>query len=226
MVSEIIALSGFARSGKDEAASVLVKEYGFIQVAFADKLREMIYALNPVVDFQRGYAEHPLTKRIEGSLYAPVFLQNVIDNHGWDGYKDTEYGKEIRRLLQRLGTEAGRETLWDSIWIDAALTGLPEDAKVVVSDARFFNEFDAVRERGGYVWRIDRPGVGPANDHASEMEATTYEHFSISLSNSGTLEEWHDSIRGVYESGAYKPAPEPAPETEPVDEEPILDESE
>lgn len=191
---EIIALSGYARSGKDEAAKVLVEEHGFIQVAFADKLREMLYALNPLISVWRDWDGEP----------GPVYVQDVIDRYGWGSYKETAYGTEIRRLLQRLGTEAGRQTLWDSIWIDAALTGLPEDARVVVSDARFFNEFDAVRERGGYVWRIDRPGVGPVSDHASETEAPKYEKFSLFLENDGTLEEWHALISEQYTKGRYK----------------------
>lgn len=207
---EIIALSGFARSGKDEAARILVEEHGFVQVAFADKLRDMIYALNPIV----AHKSHALqVKRPDKvvSLYVddetpatvdlPVYLQQVIDTYGWGGYKETEYGDEIRRLLQRLGTEAGRQTLWDSIWIDAALTGFDENARLVVSDARFFNEFDAVRERGGRVWRIERPGVGPANDHASEMEAIDYPHFELTLNNDGTLDDWRTLVSMTYKIG-------------------------
>lgn len=133
-----------------------------------------------------------------------ILVSEVIDVYGWDGYKFTEYKDEIRRQLQRLGTEAGRQTMWDSIWIDAALTGLPEDARVVVSDARFFNEFDAVRERGGYVWRIDRDGVGPVSDHPSETEAPKYDKFSLFLKNNGTLQDWHDLVLSEYLSGRYK----------------------
>lgn len=188
---EIIALSGFARSGKDEAAKVLVEEFGFKQVAFADKLREVLYALNPIVNYDSMGRQN-------------IYVQDVINEWGWDGYKETAFGPEIRRLLQRLGTEAGRQTLWDSIWIDAALTGLDEDAKVVVSDARFFNEFDAVIERGGFVWRIDREGVGPTNNHASELEAVDYKKFSLYIKNNGTLEEYQDLIRSEYLSGRYK----------------------
>lgn len=191
---EIIGLSGYARSGKDEAAKVLIEEFGFIRVAFADKLREVLYALNPIV----GFEGEPLEIGID-----PVGVQQVIDRHGWDGYKETEHGTEIRRLLQRLGTEAGRQTLWDSIWIDAAFAGIPEDAKVVVSDARFFNEFDAVIERGGYIWRIDRDGVGPANDHPSETEAVNYDKFSLYLKNNGTLEEYREIVRNEYAVGRY-----------------------
>lgn len=193
---EIIALSGFARAGKDETAKVLVEEFGFTQVAFADKLRDMVYALNPIVAHKTFVEETDL-----GSVRAkstPVYAQDVIDVYGWGGYKETEYGTEIRRLLQRLGTEAGRQTLWDTIWIDAALTGFPADAKIVVSDARFYNEFDAVRSRGGEVWRIERPGVGPANDHASEMEAIGYPHFAKTLHNSRDLEFFRDLVKQAY----------------------------
>lgn len=191
---EIIALSGYARSGKDEAAKVLVEEFGFTQVAFADKLREMLYQLNPIISERDMY----------GDIDDPQYLQDIIDYYGWGGYKETIYGPEIRRLLQRLGTEAGRETLWDSIWIDAALTGLPENAKVVVSDARFFNEFDAVIQRGGHIWRIDRDGVGPANDHPSETQAVDYDKFSLYLVNNGTLEEHKEMVRREYLMGRYR----------------------
>lgn len=180
----IIGLSGFARSGKDEAAKVLVEKYGYRRIAFADKLREVLYELNPVVT-PIGYNN---INELIGSYV--VHLQDVIDKYGWDNYKETMYGPEIRRLLQRLGTEAGRETLWDSIWIDAALKDVTSRDKVVVTDARFFNEFDAIRDRGGIIVRIEREGVGPVNDHASEMEAISYPHFEATLFNDGSLEDW------------------------------------
>lgn len=185
---QIIGLSGFARSGKDETAKVLVEQFGFKQVAFADKLREFLYALNPLVEYEGVEDRHAMKRH---------YLQEVIDEYGWQGYKETGFSNSIRTLLQRLGTEAGRQTLWDTIWIDAAFAGLPQDAKIVVSDARFFNEFDAIRARGGEVWRINRPGVGPANDHASEMEAINYE-FDRILNNSRDL----DFLRGIV-SGAH-----------------------
>ena len=183
---EIIALSGFARSGKDEAAKVLVEEFGFKRVAFADKLREVLYQLNPMVYVDR--------------VYDTIYVQDVIDRFGWDGYKETKFGPEIRRLLQRLGTEAGRQTLWDSIWIDAAFANQPEDAKIVVSDARFINEFEAVKARGGKVWRIERAGVGAVNNHPSETEALTYDGFDRYLQNNGSLENYHKIIKQAYQS--------------------------
>jgi hypothetical protein len=189
---DIIGLSGFARAGKDEVAKILVEDHGFIRVAFADKLRDMLYQLNPIVasstrscaeSIKEGWAPQELN----------IYVQDVIDRVGWDGYKTTKVGTEIRRLLQRLGTEAGRQTLWDSIWIDAAFANIG-DAKVVVSDARFWNEFDAIRERGGKIWRVERPGVGPANNHKSEMEAIDYPHFAEYITNDGTLDDLRDKV--------------------------------
>jgi len=186
---QIVGLSGFARAGKDEAAKVLVENFGFTQVAFADKLREMLYQLNPLVEYDGVLDKHAMKQSR---------VQEVIDEYGWDGYKETGFSTDLRYLLQRLGTEAGRQTLWDTIWIDAAFAGLPQNAKVVVSDARFHNEFNEIRRRGGEIWRIERPGVGPANTHASEIEAINYPHFARTLHNSRDLDYLRELVSSAY----------------------------
>jgi hypothetical protein len=183
-------LSGYARSGKDEAAKVLVEEHGFTRIAFADKLRDFLYALNPIIN--------PTPERYFVAHLAPKRLREVIDLYGWDGYKETDHVDEIRGLLQRLGTEAGRQTLWDSIWIDAAFHGLDPAGNYVVTDCRFPNEAEAVRQRGGKIVRVTRSGVGPANGHPSETSLDDYK-FDWELDNSGTLEEYHQLIEHFYE---------------------------
>lgn len=177
---ELVAFSGYARAGKDEASKALA-DLGFQRVAFADKLRDFLYALNPIVTIE-GY---------EGN--ETITVQMVIDRWGWNGYKETSYGPEIRRLLQRLGTEAGRQVMWDSIWIDAALDNLSGD-KYVVTDCRFPNEAEAVRSRGGKIYRIVRDGVGPANSHPSETSLDDYE-FDGFIHNDSTVEAFHKSVR-------------------------------
>ena len=195
---EIIGLSGYARSGKDEAANILVEEYGFARVAFADKLREVVYQLNPLVNVKawKSWMDDDVQ-----TTY--VYLQDVIDTYGWDGYKASEYGPEIRRLLQRMGTEAGRQTMWDSIWIDTALKPYEgSSAKVVVTDCRFPNEAMAITKRGGNVWRINRAGVAPAvspdgSIHPSETSLDKWP-FDVVLFNDASLETYKDNVRRVY----------------------------
>lgn len=211
---EIVGLSGYARSGKDEAAKVMVEEFGFTRVAFADKLREVLYALNPIVSYT-GWKVKSTEAFGRWADMKPgpetyVTVQNVIDSYTWDHYKETEYGPEIRRLLQRLGTEAGRQTLWDSIWIDAALTGFDESSKIVVTDCRFPNEAQAIKDRGGKVVRIERAGVGPAlsadgTAHASETSLDDW-NFDYKIPNHKDLDTYRANLRlfmDVYGENRY-----------------------
>lgn len=188
---QIVGLSGYARSGKDEAAKVLVEEFGFVRISFADKLRDFLYALNPIIEM--------------GVNNEYIRLREVIDHFGWDGYKDTPYVSEIRPLLQRLGTEAGRDVLWDSIWIDAAFASLDNDGKYVIADARFPNEAEAVVTRGGKIVRVEREGNSPAvlpdgTVHSSETSLDDWS-FDATIENNGSLEDFHNKIRGLVNEG-------------------------
>lgn len=178
---ELVAFSGYARSGKDTAADAL-SGLGFQRVAFADKLRDFLYALNPIV-MGFGTVEN-------------YRLRDIIDKYGWDGYKNTIHVREIRPLLQRLGTECGRDILGQNTWVNAALDNLDPDGKYVVTDCRFVNEADAVRDRGGKIYRIERKGVGPANDHPSETSLDGY-LFDEWIFNDKGLAEFEANVRAA-----------------------------
>jgi hypothetical protein len=189
----IIGLSGYARVGKDEAAKVLVEQHGFTRIAFADKLRDFLYALNPLVSNDLYLKSDDIGWHLWGKN-EPMRVRDVIDYVGWDDYKESPYGQEIRELLQRLGTEAGRQVLGENIWVDSALNNLDPNKDYVITDVRFPNEADAVWHREGSLWRVTRAGVGPANNHASETSLDDYPHFQQYLTNDGTLEEYHAMV--------------------------------
>jgi len=174
-MKHLIGLSGYAQSGKDTAAAVL-REVGYERIAFADTLRSAVYALNPLM---------PDGRRV----------QDVVDEMGWDRAKVNF--TEIRTLLQKMGTEVGRNLLGENIWVDTALAGLDQSRKYVVTDCRFPNEADAIRSRGGIVLRIARTGVTKANDHPSETSLDNYDFDGI-LVNDGTVEDFHDEIKAKY----------------------------
>lgn len=183
---EIVGFSGYARAGKDTAAEVLIKEFGFTKIAFADKLREVLYALNPVVGF-RTYPAGGMSNKL---------LKDVIDDIGWESYKESEYGPEIRRLIQRMGTEAGRNILGQNIWVDSAFTNVESDARIVITDVRFPNEAQAVVSRGGMVIRINKTGNSPANSHPSENALDDWP-FNLIVENHSTLDVFKDKIRNL-----------------------------
>lgn len=193
MSAQLIGLMGYAQTGKDTTANVLVEHHGFTRVAFADKLREVAYALDPIVAYTDRGAWGT-------DVLAPLRLQDVVDQHGWD-YAKTRY-PEVRALLQRLGTEAGRQVLSpalfgdDSIWVRAALDGLHGDSHWVITDVRFPNEAQAIRERGGWLWRIERNGTGPVNGHASETALDDTPADWI-VPNNGTLDDLARNVQLV-----------------------------
>jgi hypothetical protein len=161
----IIGLSGYARSGKDTVAGMLMGIHHYKQAAFADKIRELLFAMDPLImhdgrDFR---------------------LQDIVESKGWEEAK-TQH-PEVRRLLQDLGV-GGRELLDDSVWINAALNSFKEDDKVVVTDVRFKNEAARIKNLGGKIWRINRINVGPANDHISEIDLDDWGFDGVITNNS------------------------------------------
>lgn len=181
----IIGLAGYARSGKDSAAAVLVEKYGFTRKAFADPMREALLKLNPIVGAVHRFG-----------MADTVRLSSVIRSHGWDGYKDSVYGPEVRQLMQRFGTEVVREMFGDDVWVELAMRNLTGD--VVFTDVRFPNEADAIRNAGGLVVRVVRPGVGAVNGHPSESALNDY-RFDAEVSNDGSLADLAESIEFVLE---------------------------
>ena len=169
----IIGLSGYAQSGKDTVASILVSEYGFTRVAFADKIRELLYAMNP--------------------NFRDTLLQQAVDSHGWDEVKKDQ---SVRRMMQNLGVGA-RNLFGENFWVAEAVKGLDWKANYVFTDVRFTNEANLLKQWtdvGTQIWRVKRPGVEAINSHISEHDLDDYKVDQI-LHNGGTIEELELLVR-------------------------------
>lgn len=170
---KLIGVAGFARSGKDTIADYLVREHGYTRLAFADDMRDMLYAINPIVTYND----------IDGFLR----VKDFVDANGWDLAK-VEY-PEIRALLQRLGTDAGRKVLGDTIWTDALLAKARAiGGNIVIADVRFEDECEAVRVNGGKVIRVSRPGISSVNDHISDKRLPDA-WVDYEIENGGSIED-------------------------------------
>lgn len=170
----IIGLSGYARSGKDTVAGMLMGIHGYENRAFAEPIRKAVYTLNPIVkDF--GYT-----------------LKPTVDAYGWDVAK-TMF-PEIRRLLQSFGTEVGREMFGETFWVDQAFKGLGTYSRVVFTDVRFPNEAARIKLYGGQVWRVTRLGVGPINNHISETALDDWD-FNKIITNDADLQTLQGKIK-------------------------------
>lgn len=153
-----LGLCGKAGSGKDWVCSRLAEHVEVNRVCISENIKSMLLALDPKIEGRRRLQD---ITREEGG----------IENAKW-------IYPEIRRLLQRMGTQAGRATLGENVWIDAALRTGKEGALNVVTDVRFPNEAEAIRSAGGVLVRVVRPFSlvrldGPEASHASEVLVDT-----------------------------------------------------
>lgn len=180
----IIALHGEPGVGKDTIADMLATRFKFKKLAFADKLYEMLLALDPMV-----------TADIEGLTRGrPVIrmrnLRDVVEELGWRRAKDEVPG--VRRMLQRLATEVIREHIGRDFWVKEVARQAEGHPRVVITDLRFPNEFAWVESQAGVVWWVFRTQQGVAFDakHESEQWHPVGDVSSVySLRNDGSIDE-------------------------------------
>jgi hypothetical protein len=160
----IIGLSGYAQSGKDTVAGMLIGLHGYKNVAFANNIRKLLYEMDPYIN--------------DGN---PVFrLQDLVDSRGWDEAKTI--APETRRLLQDLGVGA-RELFGQDFWVEQVLKNINPADRIVITDVRFQNEAEAIKKQSGQIWRVNRPGVGPVNNHISETDMDLWDWDAVITNN-------------------------------------------
>lgn len=145
---KVIGITGNARAGKNHIASILALKYNMITWALAFPIKQRVF-----------------------SIYDDWPLENVIGHAGKD---DT-----LRDLLQQEGTERGRELLREDIWLRATEAFLYMVATewrhlvtgVIITDIRFPNEAEYVKELGGKIIRVVNRDLDLSSSmykHASE----------------------------------------------------------
>jgi hypothetical protein len=146
----LIAFAGLKGSGKDTAAQVFV-ESGFAHVKMAGPLKAMLRTL---LEYQGTDART---------------IEAAIDGHLKEARIGYLCNRTPRHAMQTLGTEWGREHMASDFWIEIARNRIESlDRNVVISDIRFPNEVELVRELGGKVYRIDRHQAANDDVHPSE----------------------------------------------------------
>lgn len=190
---KIIGMSGYAGSGKDTAAAELMfsADLDYTRVSFADKLREFALAVDDEVVIRPGDPHYEVFA-VEDGRPAIVLLSDVLATLAGD-WTEAKLIPAIRRRLQRIGTDAGRNVLGENVWVDAVMADLP-DGPIVFTDTRFPNEAQAVTDAGGYVVRVTRPGVDAVNAHVSETALDDWD-FDAHLYNDGSAAELREQMR-------------------------------
>lgn len=145
----IVGITGYKRSGKDTLAQAFVAA-GWERYALADPIKA---ACSVIFD------------------WTPAEIEDRKE------ITDPRWGISPRRAMQVIGTEVFRRALPDMIpefvdkfWIQRMRWEYEKlyHAHMIVPDVRFEDEAQAIRELGGYIVRVERPGAQRRDPHPSE----------------------------------------------------------
>lgn len=206
----IIGVTGLIGSGKDTIADYLVTHHGFQRVSFAASLKD---AVSVVFGWDR--------EMLEGTTKSSREWREQEDD-----WWSTRLGMKItpRWVLQYWGTDVLRNHFHNDIWV-ASVENKLRKAKdnIVITDCRFPNEVNAIKNAGGVTLRVSRGpepdwydaainyNKGPERNecwsiskvkldklkvHASEYSSVglNYDYY---IDNNGSIDELHNQIQSI-----------------------------
>lgn len=208
----VVGLSGYAGAGKDAVADILVRDYGFTKMAFADPLKRMLRRLDPIIghELYAGCCDDcgdiPEVEEVRFSDAAKFGFDD-------QSLKYSPWAAEVRELWQRFGTEVFREED-DDYWIQRAWHDIPGEAdRVVFTDVRFENEAEWITDRlqnpRNSLWRVVRPDQYPDTVHESEQMVGLLGE-EVTILNDGSLEDLEHPV-ALAMARLLEPAPEQTP---------------
>lgn len=180
----IVGVTGHMGAGKNEVGKIF-EEKGFHQIAFADKVKELALAIDPLVwaGERRGIER----------------LSMIIGREGWDAAKRDTNTPEVRRLLQAIAHEAVRRIIGWNTWVDALRNTIRELSEegvknFVITDVRYLNEAAWLQAHvmDAQVWKVIRP-LYEGDGHGSETEIDQIEE-DVTIHNVGGLDRLREAV--------------------------------
>lgn len=139
----IIGITGLKGAGKDTFGNFICDITGkYTKASFASTLKDVISCL---FSWDR--------ELLEGA---------TIESREWREQKDEFWSKELgfditpRKALQDIGTKVFREHFHKDIWLIAIKRKIQKNKNIIITDVRFPNEIDLIRNQGGIIIRIER----------------------------------------------------------------------
>lgn len=191
----IVGITGRAGAGKDTVANILIHKRRFATMQFAGPLKRMLCDL----------------------LRVPF---EAWEDREWKETVIPELGVSPRVMAQTLGTEWGRNCCGEDFWvkigmhnaksIEAELEKIDDRYTICFTDVRFENEAGAIRNLGGYIIHVHRPGheAGTSSAHSSEDGIQVNPLSDIVIINDGTLEDLERETLELIDSRTLKEANE------------------
>jgi len=166
----LIGFVGKKGSGKDTIALFLESKKRFTKYAFAEPLKKACKELFLLNDNQ---------------LYDPNEKETV----------DLYWNITPRVMLQMIGTDFIRKQFDANFWIKHFVRWfhINKAQNIVVTDCRFQNEIDIIKELGGIVIKIERK-TSIFDDHISEAGIDNLTNIDFIIENNSTKDECYNEL--------------------------------
>jgi len=199
--SMIIGITGLIGSGKDTVADYLCDNHNFRRMSWAGTLKD---AVSSIFGWDR--------EMLEGLTLEAREEREKVDTW-WANRLDIPH-LTPRWVLQNVGTDVFREHFHTDIWVASVENQLRNTSdNIVISDCRFKNEVDAIKNSGGITFRVHRGKDPEWVKYAYDLEKNKSlleeygihpsEYMSVGLDydyhiyNDDTLESLYDTVYSI-----------------------------
>ena len=173
----LIGFAGKAGAGKDTAAYHMLEKYGYKRTAFADPMKR---ALSEMMGWDRRW----------------------WFNRAWKDHPQEPLGISPRDLAISLGTDWGRHTVGEDIWVKLAMQNLSQNT--AFTDVRFPNEAIAIDKANGIIIEINRTNnPHAAINHISE-DLLPEELIDYVVYNDGSLKDLAYKLDEIVDNYTYR----------------------
>lgn len=154
----VIGVSGKKRSGKDTVSEYMSRTFGFHQMAFANPIKEALKHLFCLSDTQ----VHGDQKETPDPFWN-VTPRELMQKFGTD---------IMRNHASSLIPEIGPHFWTTRLKYEYETRFEPFGTPVVISDVRFPNECQLIKNMGGFIIYVHRPSLHSTDTHSSETSVS------------------------------------------------------
>lgn len=192
----LVAFSGKIQSGKNTAANLFAKNiryrYSIVQHRyFAFKLKQVVEILTGI--------------KMKQSFTDNFFSNGITDFTTEDkSIFIPEFDMSVGQMLQVVGTDVFRDHFHKETWIRSLFLDYDSYERNntcwVITDCRFTNEAEYIKNNGGILIRVNRPDLeqldesGRDRSHPSEIALDLYDGFDYIINNEGGLDDLEKKI--------------------------------
>ena len=182
----LIALTGFKRCGKDTAGLYLIENHNYIKYSFAGALKSACSEI-----FMFDYEQTEGSKKEDFDERWNINPRKVFQRFGTEIFRDSleQFFPEMKHL---------KNNFWIyrfKIWYQEQVKKNP-NVRIVVTDVRFQNEADIIKELGGVIIKVSRKNIMTDDKHASEINILNI-NADYNINNNSSIKNYYKNLKSI-----------------------------